>query len=216
MLDNVLSEYGAKVADKLVVVPNRVDLTKFNVVKSNYDVGTKLKIITVGRFSPLKNHINLINDLFSSGIEFCLTVVGGGDLKQDYCKLFEYYKKTDDLIVYENITHEELAAILPCCDIYVHYSLSEGVPRAILEAMSCGLPVITTNVGYLKGVVVNGVNGIIIEQPYKYGLHSELRKLSSSVSCRKKIGTNARQYIEANNEWNYVFSLYRKTVFGCD
>ncbi|WP_369600011.1 glycosyltransferase family 4 protein [Hahella sp. SMD15-11] len=216
MKDVVISVYGKSFEDKLVVVPNRVDLKTFKFRKTDYAIHEKVNIVTVGRFTPLKNHLGLIRDLFSTGIDFRLTIIGSGDLKSAYFQIFEELGNAENLVVYENISHRELSRILPHCDLYIHYSLSEGVPRALLEAMACGLPVITTNVGYLKGVVISGENGFVIEKPYRRGLKCILNKLLSSEDLRRQIGNNARRHIEDNYEWDHVFTRYRNEILGME
>lgn len=60
------------------------------------------------------------------------------------------------------VTGEEKKCLLQVSDVYVLPSYFEGVPISILEAMSCGMPIISTNVGGIPEVVENGVNGLLI------------------------------------------------------
>jgi glycosyltransferase involved in cell wall biosynthesis len=212
MSECLTDTYGEYISHKIKVVPNRVNLETFKVIKSNYNFDDELKIITVGRFSNLKNHINLLKDLYASGLKFHLTVVGFGDLKSDYIKLTEELGKVSDLTILENIPHSELAKLLPNNDLYVHYSLSEGVPRAILEAMACGLPVISTNVGYISDLLQHNINSIVIDLPYRENLIVHLSPLANSSKFREKLGKNARSTIENSYEWNFVFDLYRNEI----
>ena len=215
MTNYISSSYGAQIVPKIKLVPNRVNLNVFDKVKDDYAVSGILKVITVGRFSDLKNHKNLIKDLYASGIAFQLTVVGNGSMRKDYIELVQKLGSINDLIILENISHKQLSTILPQQDLYIHYSLSEGVPRAILEAMATGLPVITTNVGYIKGVVDNGINGFTIDEPYKNNLLVNLNALVKSKEDRARIGIGARKKIEKEYEWNYVFDLYRQEIMSC-
>jgi glycosyltransferase involved in cell wall biosynthesis len=84
MIENV---YGIQIAEKVYFVPNRVDMKVFNKYKTDYGIGDTLKIITVGRFTKLKNHMSLIQDLYKSNINFDLTIIGGGQLKTQYLAL---------------------------------------------------------------------------------------------------------------------------------
>jgi glycosyltransferase involved in cell wall biosynthesis len=215
MSDCLTATYGKNISPKIKVVPNRVNLKVFEIIKSNYNYDGELKVITVGRFSNLKNHINLLKDLYASGIKFHLTVVGFGDLKSDYIKLAEELGKVSDLTILENIPHSELSKLLPSNDLYVHYSLSEGVPRAILEAMACGLPVFSTNVGYISDLLEHNVNSVVIDLPYRDNLIANLAPLVNSSTFREKLGKNARKTIEDRYEWDFVFDLYRSEILNC-
>lgn len=208
MSEQIKSVYGESVYRKVVEIPNRVDLDVFRFVKKTYSVAGSIKIITVGNFSPNKNHLSLIKDLCKSGVDFHLTLVGSGALKEEYLKLADLFHVRDRLDIIR-LDHQSLASLLPQQDIYVHYSLSEGVSRAILEAMAAGLPVITTRVGFIKGVLCDNENACIIDKPYADNLGESIRALSDSPALRTRLGTAARQTIEERFEWNRVFEQYR-------
>lgn len=216
MSEGLIEIYGKCISQKIKVIPNRVNLKTFEITKSDYDYDGVLKVVTVGRFSNLKNHINLLKDLYASGIKFHLTIVGSGELKSDYIQLAEKLGKVSDLTILENIPHCELAKLLPSNDLYVHYSLSEGVPRAILEAMACGLPVFSTNVGYISDLLQHNVNSVVIELPYKQNFVEHLIPLVQSATFREKLGKNARSTIESRYEWNFVFDLYRQEILSSE
>jgi glycosyltransferase involved in cell wall biosynthesis len=98
-------------------------------------------------------------------------------------------------------------------DIYVHYSVSEGVPRAILEAMAIGLPVIVSKVGYVQGILIDGDNSKLISTNEPKAL-IEAINFFSKESNRKIIGTKARQDIIENFSWENVFTKYRKFILS--
>lgn len=211
MSDCVLQVYGAATYKKVVVIPNRVDLKIFHDFKKSYATGSLIRIITIGNYSKNKNHLALIEDLCKTGIDFKLTIVGSGPLREEYLHL------ADRLHIVGNIEtmsldHQSLSALLPQQDIYVHYSLSEGVSRAILEAMATGLPVVATRVGFIKGVLCDGENALVIDQPYTDGLVKSIRALAESEVLRKQLGVAARQTIEIRFEWNHVFNQYRTAI----
>lgn len=216
MSNYIESKYGHEIKPKIIIIPNRVNLDVFSYFKTDYLISEPVKIITVGRFSKIKNHLSLIKDLYLSGVRFHLTIVGSGPLNKYYIPLVRELGKESDLTILENIPHVELCKILPTNDIYIHYSLSEGVPRATLEAMACGLPIISTNVGYISDLLVSGDNSLVINKPYQSNLAEQLKLLISSTDFREKIGMNARSSIKQNYEWNFVFELYRNGIMHCE
>jgi len=212
MSDFVLKIYGASSHKKVIVIHNRVDLEIFHYVKKSYLKSNYLKIISVGSFYSRKNFCALIEDLCKTGVEFQLTLVGAGPLKEDYLKLADLLHVADRLNIIENLDHRSLAKLLPENDAYIHYALSEGVPRAILEAMAAGLPVVATRVGFIKGILCDGENAFVIDKPYTEALVKLIRDLATSEDLRRRLGVAARNTIETRFEWNHVFVQYRAAI----
>ena len=208
--------YGKDILTKISIIPNRVNFNIFKNKKDRYEISGDIKIITIGRFSVIKNHINLIKDLCYSNLDFHLTLVGAGSLKSEYLLLSEKLGLTSRITILEDLTHDEIASILPKHDLYIHYSITEGVPRAIMEAMACGLPVICTNVGHARDLTKHNVNALVIEEPYKPAFISSLKNLVSSQTLREKLGRSASFHVKDNHEWNRVFDKYRNEIKTCE
>lgn len=211
MSECVLQVYGAATYKKVIVIPNRVDLEIFNIKKNSYTTSDCFRVITVGSFSPRKNLYALIEDLCKTGVDFRLTLVGAGPLKEEYLTLAARLHVRDRIEIL-SLDHHSLAALLPQQDVYVHYALSEGMPRAILEAMAAGLPVVATRVGFIKGILIDDVNAIVIDKPYADNLIKSLASLATSEDLRKRLGIAARVTIEERFEWNRVFDQYRSAI----
>jgi glycosyltransferase involved in cell wall biosynthesis len=214
MSDHIKDVYGKSAYEKSCIIPNRVDLKVFRFIKTDYDYTGPLKLISVGSFFPRKNFLELIEDLCRTEIDLRLTLVGAGPLTDKYEALADELNFRERLEIVESVDHDTLAALLVDHDIYVHYALSEAVPRAILEAMAVALPVIATRVGFIKGIIADLDNAIVIDQPYKNGLESALKALTGSEELRRRLGTNARNDIEDRFEWGRVFDLYRSSILS--
>lgn len=214
MTDHFKKVYGAELSRKIVTIPTRVDLNIFEKVKSNYGLGDALRVITIGSFSKGKNHIQLMEDLSSSGVPFQLTIVGSGPLAGDYKEVAARLGISDRLITTGNITHQELAALLPTQDVYVHYSMSEGLSRAILEAMATGLPVVATRVGFIGGVLEDGGNALVLDPPWPLQLAEAISRLYASETLRRQFGEAARRTIENRFESEIVFERYRQEILS--
>lgn len=213
MTDRLLTEYGCGLASKTVTIPTRVDLRKFHRIKTSYDVTGALNIITVGALTPTKNHLQLIRDLAVSGIAFRLTIVGAGALLGDCRRLIEDLHLEGQVVLAGKLGHEQLAELLPGQDLYIHYSVSEGLSRAILEAMAVGLPVISTAVGFIRGVLLDEENALVIEKPWASTLPVALGKIQASAGVRQRLGEAARATVLASYEAGAVFDSYRKMIF---
>lgn len=214
MTNHIQEVYGTGLARKIVTIPTRVDLKVFDTVKSDYGVGEVLRVITIGSFSPTKNHSQLMVDLSATGVPFQLTIVGAGPLASEYKEVAARLGLSDRLITTGNVSHKELAALLPTQDVYVHYSLSEGLSRAILEAMATGLPVVATRVGFIGGVLEDSENALVLDPPWPAQLAEAIGRIYASQTLRRQLGKAARRTIEERFESNIVFDRYRQAIIA--
>ena len=80
----------------------------------------------------------------------------------------------------------------------------EGVPKSLIEASSCGLPIITTDSVGCRDTVVNKKNGYIVNPHSPGEIAKALRKLISNPEKRKKMGMRSREYAEKEYDVNAV------------
>jgi len=77
-------------------------------------------------------------------------------------------------------------------DVFVLPSYLEGISSALLEAMSCGTPVIATNIGGNKEVVRDGVEGILVEPGKPKEIAAAMTRLLDDKALRQRLGASAR------------------------
>ena len=82
--------------------------------------------------------------------------------------------------------------------IYVLPSYYEGMPRSLLEAMSYGLPVVTTHVNGIPDLVQDGVTGLLIEPGDINALAQKIIMLLREEHIRTELGNNARSHVSEN------------------
>ena len=87
---------------------------------------------------------------------------------------------------------ERKTAALAGCTIFILPSYAEGMPMALLEAMSWGVPVIVTPVGGIPQVVVHEVNGLLVTPGDIDGLATAVTRLLGDTDLRTRVGTAAR------------------------
>jgi glycosyltransferase involved in cell wall biosynthesis len=90
---------------------------------------------------------------------------------------------------------QEVRPWLAAMDIYLMTSEFEGLPIAMLEAMSMELPVVATRAGGIGEVIDSGVNGFLEEVPDWERLEAPLQQLVDDPQLRQRLGTAARQRI---------------------
>lgn len=89
-----------------------------------------------------------------------------------------------------------VAELLPAFDVFLLTSVprSEGVPTVILEAMACGLPVVTTDVGGVREVVMEGVTGYVVPPLDPEAISKAVLHLLNDAELRRIMGERAREH----------------------
>lgn len=205
-----LKELALKTSSKqdIKVIYNGVDIDEFLPIKKN-KIGNKIILISTGRLIPRKGYKYLIEAL--KGIDNCkLQLIGGGVLKEQLKKLANENKVKVEFL--GNIKHENIHKYLQKADIFVLPSLNEGMSNSILEAMSCGLPIIATDVGGSKELI-NG-NGFVVSKANIEELKETILKYFYDKALIIKHGKNSRKLAE-NMSWNKIADSYYKVYSEC-
>ena len=104
--------------------------------------------------------------------------------------LVPYVDKKEDLAKYYNIS-----------DIFAFPTRLEGFGRTAAEAMSCGVPVVTTNAKGIRDVVIDKKTGYMVDTDNSEQFSDKLKSLLNDVSIRKKMGYAAIKRVEENFTW---------------
>ena len=174
-LKKIVAGWGIK-KNKIEVIYNAgPDLEKMKKIKTDKEVETKGDIInSAGRLMPWK---------------------GMDALKEIMPDLLKQNPKFK-LIIATKLPHKELMAKFKASKIFVLNSGYEGLPHIVLEAMACGLPVITTNVCGNPEVVKDNYNGLLIEYNNKKQLKEAILKLWKDRELQKKFIENGYKTLE--------------------
>jgi len=122
-------------------------------------------ILFVGRLQKVKAPFRMVDafrEFYKEQGRGTLVIIGEGNLRQ---KLVDYVKSIGldkQILFLGQIQHDLLPYFYRASDILILTSESEGMPRSVLEALGCGTPVVTTNVGEVARVVKNDFSGEII------------------------------------------------------
>ena len=209
MRDSIVKNYKIK-KDKVEIIANYINTETFSPnpnIKKYSD-----RIIYIGRIIPQKNLPNLIKALKNTNVT--LDLIGN---KTDTSGLEKLAKNLGVKINFplSNVPNNEIPDILNKYKIFILPSKWEGMPKTLLEAMSCGLSCIGTNVEGTKEVIRSGENGILA-QTNPESLREKILKLISDELLQKKLGENARQFILNNysieNEIKKEIEIYKKLL----
>lgn len=216
-------------ADKVDLIYDGVDLQRFSpegkvgaddIPKGFYDPETVV-VGVVGRLAEVKNH-RLLIDAFANMVEDFpeqhktarLLIVGDGPLNET---LMRQIKERDlESLVYMAGDRSDVPELVRLMDIFVLPSLAEGVPNTILEAMSCGLPIVATDVGGNSELIDDGVHGRLVRSKDCRQLAEVLLELMQSPSDRVRMGQAGRAKVLQQFDWeltkNHYLSLYDELI----
>ena len=129
-------------------------------------------------------------------------------------KLKEFAKNEgieDNVIFTGDLENPYLPLVI--CDIYTHTPIGEGLPLALLEAMSMRKPIIATSVGGIPEAIENGVNGILVE-PDVDKIAEKIEYLLENREFAEELGRNAKKTAEATFTWEKAAEKFIEIYSG--
>lgn len=177
----------------------------------------EITLTTTASLNWVKGHVfalQAVKMIKDSGCNIRYNIIGGGDL---YSQLICWIKLLE---IEENVhmpgnyvTPEKVYDYLIETDIYVHPSISEAIPLAIMEAMAMQLPVVATRVGCVNELVLDGKTGFLVPRGNPDALAAKVITLVEDKALRQEYGKAARQRVKAHfslkrevREWRQLFS----------
>ncbi len=183
--------------NKIFVVPFPVDTKKFFPLKGRKT--DERYLLLVARVNDARKNAMMLLNSFSEVIkEFPdakLVIIGDKPEAR-------YVEKCDELGIsqlvqfLDRIPNEKTVEYYQNASIFTLSSLQEGLGIVVLEAMACGVPVVATRCGGPEQVVVDGVNGFLVENNNRQQFTEAILKLLRDESLRKRMGENAAKQVQ--------------------
>ncbi|MEM2293050.1 MAG: glycosyltransferase family 4 protein [Nitrososphaerota archaeon] len=188
--------------EKIKVVPNCVDTRLFQ-PPDNYSEKVNNLLLFVGRLDPKKGLLTLLESLNHIEKSVNLVIIGPPSRPWFFKKLLitieKINRRTNHRVTYLGPSkHENLVRWYKKAAIFVSPSISESFGIASLEALSCGTPVVATNVGGVSEVIKDGENGILVPPADAVQLAESIQYLLDNEDVRKKFGENGRKWVVKN------------------
>ncbi len=178
-------------ADRITIIPNNIDTDLFiPMAQAKKAAG---QICFLGRLTPVKN-VDLLIKAMANIPNASLAVIGDGEQKAYLAQLAKKHEVQVNFLGL--IPNQELPSVLNQSEIFVLPSRFEGHPKALLEAMACGLPVIGTNVEGIRALIEHEENGLLCE-PTVTSLRQALVRLLENELLRLRLGEAAQAAIKA-------------------
>jgi glycosyltransferase involved in cell wall biosynthesis len=196
--------------DRLEQISNGVDTGRFTVRARHPHPGQKM-ITCIGRLDGFKGVDHLLEafrQVIAGGADARLTIIGTGPDEEKLKRLVAALALEDKVLFKgrcENVLQE-----LSETDFFVLPSLSEGMSNVLLEAMSCGLPVIATAVGGAIDMIRNGINGILVPPGDRAALSRALIDLLADEPAARSLGREARKTVEERYALSHTADCYRR------
>lgn len=186
---------------KLTTIPNGIQLSRFNpdpearaAVRSELGIDADAWVVgTVGRLMPEKDQALLIRASAATlGPNRRVVLVGAGG---EEAKLRAQAAELGERGKYVHFTgaRRDVPRVLAAFDVFALTSLTEGLPLVIPEAMATSLPVVSTAVGGIPGVLDEGVTGLLVPRGDTEKLAEALERLASDRSTARAMGAKARE-----------------------
>lgn len=182
---------------KIEVLPNYVLLPTLDPKRSSVQ-HDPVRILFLGRIGQRKGVYDLLHAVRGinvRGIRIHLTIGGDGEI--DTARRVADELGLHALIDFPGwISGERKHEYFMQTDLYVLPSHNEGLPLSVLEAMSYGLPVVTTNVGGVPELVRDGEDGFLITPGDIEALENAICRMVLNPDLRKSMGASARTRVE--------------------
>ncbi len=156
-------------------------------------------IVFSGRLIGLKGISTLI-DAFAQGAKdsgMTLVLAGPGNRELWEQRLRGQGVPKDSYVFLGSVPYQRMPYLYPLADAFVLPSLSESFPMTVLEAMSCGLPVIASRVGGIPEMVTHGKDGLLVNPGDAKDLASALRLISGERDRALQMGACAREKVSS-------------------
>lgn len=197
------------------VIPNGVELDRFFPAETA-EKSKVLRLLTVGRLSVTKRIellIDTVEILHRTACKLHFTVVGGGQMERQLRKIVMERELGDVIKIIGRVNSEKMPEVYRRNDIFISASMQEGMSNAMLEAMSSGLPIVTTRCEGLAELIDG--NGLIVKQDNIEEIAKAIKHLADDPELYKRMSIAARKQAEkfewANVALSYI-EQYRKII----
>jgi glycosyltransferase involved in cell wall biosynthesis len=156
-------------------------------------------ILYVGNLTPPRRAdtvIQAMHRVVEIAKDCQLFLVGEGNLRSSLESLTDELDLSSHVHFCGPLPRDQVLAMLPNADVFVHCSNHEGLGIAIMEAMGAGLPVVASRVGGVPDLVHEGKTGFMLSPDDVEGYADRIISLLKNDQLRKQLGANGRSFAE--------------------
>jgi colanic acid/amylovoran biosynthesis glycosyltransferase len=190
-------QYGLEESKVSVIYP-AVSPHHFRPNSSHSTLPPPLRIITTGALHWVKGHeyaLLAIRSLVEGGLRIRYDIVGDGPERQRLSYTIRDLNLEAHVHLHGKLTPDEVKRQLQAAHVFLLSSLSEGVSNAVLEAMACGLPIVTTDCGGMREAVTDDQEGFVVPTRDPEAMAAALAKLCADPALQVRMGQAGRARI---------------------
>jgi glycosyltransferase involved in cell wall biosynthesis len=185
---------------KIHIVPLGVDPSAFPPRRPPAPAGGEANILCVGRLVPEKGQLVLVTamaKLQARGVRARLHFAGDGPSRGPLEALARSLGVTRAVTFHGSINQDRLKGLLAIADVFVLPSFAEGIPVALMEAMSMEIPCVSTFVAGIPELIESGTDGLLVPPSDADLLADAIERLIADENRRMAIGRAGRQKVMA-------------------
>ncbi|MGQ9698639.1 MAG: glycosyltransferase family 4 protein [Armatimonadota bacterium] len=184
--------------EKAWVIRPAVDPEVFRPSERTETRSNVIRIVTCGRLIWRKGYeyaLKAMRLVVDRGCSVEYHIIGDGPERQRLLYTVHDLELEAIVTLHYQKSEGQVVQILQQSDIFLLSSLSEGIGNAVLEAMSCGLPVVTTDCGGMREAVTDGVEGFVVPVRDPYTMADAILRLARNPELRQWMGHAARERV---------------------
>ena len=204
-----LSQQDGNSPSRVRLLYHGIDSDRFKPAVAQADNRPPL-LIGVGRYKRKKGFDLLINacaKLVSEDVPLRCEIIGYGDQEQELQRLIDEHGLTAHVSLTQPVTHHDLVGILqnaavcvlPCRQM--EDGDRDGIPNAMLEAMSCEVPVVSTTVSGIPEVIHSETNGLLVDPEDVQALAIAITRVLDDEQLRQRLAENGRRTVTDMFSW---------------
>ena len=206
--EELVHEHKISKPEKTKVVNLGFDLDPFNekrqrlreTKRRELGLSDEVAIALIGRFAPIKNHemfFDVVEEILAkTNKKLKFFVVGDGTEREFIEERAEKINRTNAETVVLTSWIKDIGSFNAAMDIVCMTSLNEGTPVSLIEAQAANIPVISTDVGGVRDVVIDGETGFIVPSKDVSAFSEKLLKLIEDEKKRLELSQNGWTFVK--------------------
>ncbi len=198
---------------KIKIIPNGLDVMRYFPLSREAKV-SKIVIGMQSRLFPAKDHMTLLKAFKiltdrNPSCEIVLEIAGDGITRKKIEDTIDAMRLRNSVKMHGMLNQSDLVQFMQSLDIYVHATFGETLSNSIIQAMSCGLPIIASDVWGVNNMVKHEETGLLYKSKDAEQLAFLLEELIKDSQKRKWLGNEARIFAENNYSTESMFKRYQ-------